>query len=188
MRKEKELTTENNIIIPTRDADMPKEMNVIINKVNHSWPKDYIIRYLYINLAPFFQRDLEYFLANDSQKWEQYNQGFINRGKQVVCSTLADFYVNLYTSFNIKARKIIANSAKIPLFAIIVEGDYGWYFIAPLNDLFNNQYGLQPTEFGVIPHYKTLKNNYPYLIKLSKDYVKKIDEDLKTRKTLDEFF
>lgn len=31
-----------------------KEMMEIINSVDKSWPKDYIVRYLYVKLAPFF--------------------------------------------------------------------------------------------------------------------------------------
>ena len=47
------------------------EMKEIINKVDKSWPKDYIIRYLYISLAPFFERDLNYFLLSDEEKYRQ---------------------------------------------------------------------------------------------------------------------
>ncbi len=154
------------------------EMKEIINKVDKSWPKDYIIRYLYISLAPFFERDLNYFLASDEEKYRQYKLGFINNGKYIVCSTLADFYVNLFAEFNIKAFKTAANSAKIPLFAIVVEGDYGLYYLDPLNDLFNNQYGLKTTEFGVVPRYRTLNKNFPNLIQLKPEYIEKIDKYL----------
>lgn len=163
-------------------------MQQIINKVNLSWSKDFIIRYLYVKLAPFFRRDLKYFLASDEEKMTEYKKGFINRGTDIVCSTISDFFVNLYNSFGIKAKKIAANSAKIPLFAIIIEGDYGWYFIDPLNDLFKNQYGLKTTEFGSIPHYQTLANNYPHLITLSKEYISDIDRQLEIDKNLDDFF
>lgn len=152
-----------------------EEMQTIINNVDLSWPKDYIIRYLYIRLAPFFRRDLKYFLASDESKLEQFNAGFINRGTDIVCSTISDFFVNLYKSFGINAKKIAANSAKIPLFAMIVEGDHGWYFIDPLNDLFHAQYNLKTTEYGVIPYYKTLATNYPNLISLPQEYLAEIE-------------
>ncbi|MDE5888520.1 MAG: hypothetical protein K2H20_00715, partial [Bacilli bacterium] len=64
---------------------MNEEIQRIINSVNLSWSKDYIIRYLYVNLAPFFKRDLKYFLASDEEKYRQYQQGFINRGFDIVC-------------------------------------------------------------------------------------------------------
>lgn len=164
------------------------EMETIINNVKTNWSKDHTIRYLYIKLAPFFQRDLKYFLATEEEKFKEYSQGFINRGRNIVCSTLADYYVELFQIFGIRAKKIAANSAKIPLFTVIVEGDHGWFFIDPLTDLFNNQYGLKTTEFGAIPHYKTLEKNYPFLEKLPKEYIDKIDEDLKLPKTLDDYF
>lgn len=167
---------------------MNEEIKKIINGVKLSWPKDYIIRYLYVNLAPFFKRDLKYFLATEEEKMEQYQQGFINRGFDIVCSTISDYYVNLFHSFGIRAVKTAANSAKIPLFAVVVEGDHGWYFIDPLNDLFNNQYGLKTTEFGSIPHYQTLNNNFPNLISLSSDYIANIDQSLGIDKSLSDYF
>lgn len=164
------------------------EMQDIINQVDTAWTKDYIIRYLYVKLAPFFQRDLTYFLATDEQKYNEYQQGFITRGTNIVCSTISDFYVNLYNTFGINAKKVISNSARIPLFAVIVKGDFGWYFIDPLNDLFLNQFGLQTTEFGKVPHYKTLNNNYPFLVTLSNDYINEIDRHLNLKDPLDDFF
>ncbi len=167
---------------------MQEEMQKIIKSVNLSWPKDYIIRYLYVNLAPFFRRDLKYFLATDEEKYQQYQAGFINRGFDIVCSTISDYFVNLFKSFGINAVKTAANSAKIPLFAVVVEGDNGWYFIDPLNDLFNNQYGLKTTEFGIIPYYKTLNSNFPHLISLPKEYIDDIDERLGIDKSLSTYF
>ncbi len=163
-------------------------MQDVVSCVDRNWPKDYIIRYLYVKLAPFFQRDLNYFLASDEEKLLQYKAGFINRFPGIVCSTLADYYVELFSAFNINAKKIIANSAKIPLFAIVVEGDYGWYFIDPINDLFPNQYNLDTSEFGSLPHYNTLRRNYPDLIKLDRKYIEQIDTGLGLPKTNTEFF
>lgn len=167
---------------------LTEEMKNIINQIQSTWSKDDIIRYLYMNLAPFFKRDLKYFLATDEEKYFEYSQGFINRGRNIVCSTISDFFVSLYNSIGIKARKVAANSARIPLFAIIVEGNHGWYFIDPLNDLFHVQYNLKTTEYGQIPYYKTLNNNYPHLISLQEDYIAQIDEKLGTIKPLDDFF
>ena len=164
------------------------EIKQIIDNVNSSWTKDQIIYYLYIKLAPYFKRDLKYFLASEDKKYEEYHKGFINRGYDIVCSTLCDYYVPLYQSFNINAQKVIATSAKIPLFAIIIEGDNGLYFIDPLNDLFNNQYNLDTTEFGIIPHYKTITNNYPNLISLSKEYLIELRNSLNLMKTNNDYF
>ena len=77
---------------------MNQEITHLLKQVQSSWPKDVIIRYLYIKLAPCFKRDLKYFLAPEEVKEAEYAQGFINRFPDVVCSTLADFYVNLFFS------------------------------------------------------------------------------------------
>ena len=162
-------------------------MDDVINKIQSNWSKDIIIRYLYIKLAPYFHRDLKYFLATNEEKEKQYQAGFINRFPNIVCSTLADFYVELFKEFNIKAKKVIANSSKIPLFALIVEGDNGWYFLNPLEDLFNNQYNLKPASFGIIPRFRTIKINYPYLTLLPQDYIVSLDDYLQI-KYLNDYF
>lgn len=162
-------------------------MEEIINKVPSTWSKDLIIRYLYIKLAPYFKRDLMYFLATEEEKYKEYSQGFINRFPNIVCSTLADYYVNLFKEFGINAKKVAANSAKIPLFALIVEGDLGWYFLDPLSDLFSNQYGLKPYFFGIIPRYNTIQTNHPEIINLPPEYIKELDDTLDI-KYLDSYF
>lgn len=164
------------------------ELQQTLQEVNLNWSKDQIIRYLYVSLAPYFKRDLNYFMASPEEKYAEYQKGFIPRGYNIVCSTLADYYVQFFETFGIRSKKVIANSAKIPLFAVIVEGDYGWFFIDPLNDLFHNQYGLQTTEFGTLPHYKTLARDYPHLISLPKEYIQELDDDLEFPKKLDDYF
>lgn len=167
---------------------MEKEIDRIISEIKATWSKDEIIRFLYVKLAPFFKRDLNYFMAEDDEKYRQYQQGFINRGFDIVCSTISDYYVKLFSEFGIEAKKVAANSAKIPLFAVIVKGNHSWFYIDPLNDLFHNQYGLNTTEFGVLPHYKTLNNNYPFLDVLPSEYVRDIDKKIQLPETLDSFF
>ncbi len=157
---------------------MNQEITHILKQVQSSWSKDVIIRYLYIKLAPCFKRDLKYFLATEEVKESEYSQGFVNRLPDVVCSTLADFYVNLFKEYDINSKKVVANSAKIPLFALVVRGEHGLYFLDPLSDLFANQYGLRPYFFGIIPRYKTINYAYPKLALLPKDYVAEIDNFL----------
>lgn len=153
-------------------------MERIINQVKSTWNKDLIMRFLYIRLAPYFKRDLQFFLASNEERERQYKLGFINRFPDIVCSTLADYYVDLFAEFGINAKKIIATSSAIPLFAIIAEGDFGFYFLDPINDLFSNQYGLRPYYFGIIPKYRTTNENHPELIQLEKEYVQELDEEL----------
>lgn len=162
-------------------------MEKVINQVKSSWSKDLTIRFLYIKLAPFFRRDPVYFYKSEEEKYKEYKEGFINRFPDIVCSSLADYYVDLFHKFGINAKKIIANSAKIPLFALIVEGDKGWYYLDPLSDLVANQYGTRPYFFGVIPRYNTVRSKYKELIKLPREYVDELDNELEIS-YLDEFF
>ena len=162
-------------------------MEKIINQIQSNWSKDLIIRFLYIKLAPYFERDLLYFLASQKEKEEQYKQGFINRFPHIVCATLADFYVDLFKQFDISAKKIQVNSAHIPLFALIVKGDKGWYYLDPLSDLFSNQYGLKPYFFGVIPRYKTIRSTHPEMIRLPHEYIEELDFTLEIN-YLDDYF
>lgn len=157
---------------------MTEEIANVLRQVKFDWPKDYIIRFLYVKLAPFLQRDLNYFRATDEEKIRQFNNGFINRFPYIVCATISDFYVEIFKKFGIRAERVKANSAAIPLFALVVEGDKGLYFLDPLNDLFRNQYGLRPHFFGAIPRYNTINTSHPNLVSLPHDYIDTIDEEL----------
>lgn len=157
---------------------MNEQIAEILRQVKFDWPKDYIIRFLYVKLAPIFQRDLDYFLASDEEKLRQFNKGFINKVPYIVCATISDFYVEIFKKFGIKAERVRANSAKIPLFALVVQGDKGLYFLDPLGDLFRNQYGLRPNNFGVIPRYKTINASHPNLVGLEHAYIDTIDSAL----------
>ncbi len=167
---------------------MNQEILAIIDQIQSDWSLDMVIRFLYRELAPCFQRDLLYFLSSEEEKMMQYQAGFINRFPKICCSTLADFYVNLFQELGISAKKIIATSSKIPLFAILVEGEKGWYFLDPLSDLFSNQFGLKPYFFGVIPRYKTTKMNHPELVEISQEYISSLDTKLNLDPYLDDFF
>ena len=167
---------------------MKEKLELILKSIDYSWPKDLIIRYIYIKTAPLFKRDLTYFLKSKEEQVEIYKSGFTTKESEVVCSTLADFYVNLFQNIGINAKKIIAIKRLVPLFAIIVEGDYGWYYLDPLKDLFNNQYGLRPTEFAVmLSHKNSTLHEYSGLVTLDKEYLQEIDDYLGF-KYLDEFF
>lgn len=158
------------------------DINDIISQVDKSWPKNYIIRFLYVKLAPFLERDLEFFLASHEQKLAELREN-INRFPHVNCSTLADFYIELFATFNINAIKIKATDAEIPLYAIIVEGDNGWFYLCPINDFLNCQIGNRTSHFGHLEGY--IKNfvmqNYPHLVSISPTDIDRIDNDLKIR-------
>ncbi len=157
---------------------MEQKLIDAIVEFNPGLSKDLLIYELYTSLAPFFERDLSYFLASDEEKYAKYQKGFSPKGKYIVCSTLADFYVKLYNEFGIEAKKVPANSAKIPLFVVVVKGELGWYYLDPLNDLFYNQYNIRPVNFGVVPRFKTINESHPDLIKLPPSYLSDLEKDL----------
>ncbi len=159
---------------------MPIEIEKILDSVDIHWPKDYIIRYLYVKLAPYFEHDLNFFLASQQEKMNQYKRGFYKRGNKIVCSTLVDYYIEIFSKFGIKAQKVIASKTDIPLFAMIALGDNGWFYLDPLNDLFINQYELQSRYFGIKPTFKGLKQLDLRYFTL--DELKKMDHELKLHK------
>lgn len=149
-----------------------------LNSVHPTWTKDQIIRYLYRELAIYVRRDLKYFLQSDEEKKRQFAAGFINRFPNIVCFTISEFYCDALREFGIEASIERANSTEIPLFAIVVKGERGKYFLNPLEDLFNNQYGLMPQSFGIKPRFKTINNTHPDLFSLEKEYLLFLDDTL----------
>jgi len=101
---------------------------------------------------------------------------------------LADFYVDLFKQFSIYSKKVVATDARIPLYALIVEGDFGLYYLDPINDLFHNQYHLRPDFFAVIPRSSSLKDQYPNLVQLDFSYCKRLDHILGFSKYYDDAF
>lgn len=158
---------------------MIDNINKVINQVNLTWEKDEIIRFLYVKLAPFFERDLSYFLASEDEQFKIYQNGFRQKGKLVVCQTICKTYQSIYRDFKIDCHIITTNLKAIPHYALIVNGNYGWYYIDPLKDLFANQLGLKTEYFGCIPKHGIVKDEYPFLINLSQQYIKFIDTKLK---------
>ncbi len=158
---------------------MLDNIDKIINEVNANWQRDQIIRFLYVKLAPFFERDLSYFLADSDEQLKIYQNGFKQKYNLVVCQTICEIYKSIYEEFKIDCHIITTNVKSIPHYALIVNGDHGWYYIDPLKDLFANQLGLKTEYFGVIPKYGTVKSEYPYLISLSEKYIISLDNRLK---------
>lgn len=158
---------------------LEKAMN-IINSINTNWSKDEIIRFVYVSLAPLFERDLTYFLSPKDIQLQAYRKGFKLTGSSVVCETICEFYLDIFQYLNITAKMITTNEKEVPHYALIVEGDNGWFYIDPLKDLFANQYGLETSFYGVIPNskYSTVQRDYPYLVTFSKKKLRQEDEKL----------
>lgn len=153
----------------------------IIAKVNPSWPKDLIIRYLYISLAPTFERDLNFFQATPDEQYEMYLNHYPNYDDtHVICVTICEYYEKLFKTFGIDCEIIQTNIKKVPHHGLIVHGDTKSYFIDPLKDLGLNQLGCATKFYGIIP-LSTTKDNlseHPYLVTLPPKYLQEMDQYL----------
>lgn len=163
-------------------------LNNFLKTINARWSKDLKIRFVYRELAPFFQRDLNFFYSSLESQLEQYQNGFLLKGNEVVCKTICMYYHRVLKKLYIESKIIVTNVKEIPHYALIVSGDFGWYYIDPLKDLMANQLGLFGKFFGIIPKYGIVSLNYPFLIHLSTSYVESLDNQLYQGGFLDDFF
>lgn len=157
-----------------------KDRQQVIDHVNQSWIKDLIIRYLYVKLAPFFERDINFFCADEKNKLEYVKTLPQNIGRKIVCLSLCKFYHELFKTFNIESQIITTNKKLIPHYALLVNGDRGWYYIDPLKDLMNNQARIRTQYYGTIPRYLCTSIIQEFsLIELPFEYLDEMDQYLK---------
>ncbi len=154
-----------------------------LNNVNPHWSKDLIIRYVIVELAPYFQRDLFYFLSSPQKQYKLFYGGYRPIAPNVFCVTLCEAYQKVLARFDIRSKVIQASKTeegKVPLFALIVEGDNGWYYINPLKDLWSHQLGVSSDEYGIIgfSNHDFVLENYPYLQMLTSAYVSELSSEL----------
>ena len=161
---------------------MTKGMKEVVDSVDKSADKDIIIRYLIVNLAEFFKRDLNFYLRSEQEQAEILKRGVTYKGDgNIVCITLAEFYADLFKHFNIEAEVVKATDTLVPLYGVIVKGTNCSYFINPLADLLPSQYGMANIAYGVTPTWNTstLQSNHPYLENLSHKYILFLDKEIK---------
>lgn len=154
-----------------------------IRNVNKTWSKDLIIRYLVRDLAPYFRRDLNYFLMSREEQVALFNDGYTPQLPNIHCFSLCQFYQDLFKSFNIDSVIINANhgelKGRVPLYALIVHGDYGWYYINLLKDLHNHQLGISSTAFGYVTYgCESIKEDFPFIVNLPMSYINELDRKL----------
>ncbi|MCM1052880.1 MAG: hypothetical protein NC483_02755 [Ruminococcus sp.] len=152
----------------------------VIDNINHAWPKDLIIRALYVRLAPFFERDLKFFFSDDQAQLEYVRTLSRTVDRKVICLSLCQFYQDVFEMFDINSKVVPTNQKLVPHYALIVEGDSGQYLIDPLKDLMNNQAGLRTEYYGIIPKRQksNLLRNNPCLMELPLEYRNEMDQFL----------
>lgn len=156
-------------------------LEIILQKVPYSKGinKDKTIRYIYTQFAPFFKRDLTYFLADEATRFKMYYEGGLQKDSPyVICKTLCEQYKRIYKDFSIESMVVETNTKIIPHSALLVHGENGWCFTDPLKDLFANQLGIRSEMFGSIPN-DLVTEKYSFLLNLPKSYIENIDQELK---------
>lgn len=160
---------------------MTEEMKAIIDNVDISADKDIIIRYLIVNLAKHFQRDLNFYLRSEEEQAKMLKHGvnYNNDGK-VICLTLSEFYIDLFKYFNIESYLVQVTNTMVPLYALVVKGTNCQYLIDPLADLMPSQYGIPNKSYGILPNWDTsiLQDEYPFLKSLTPEYVTYLDNKI----------
>lgn len=176
-----------------------RSIEEVLNNIDKNWSNDELIRYLYRALAPFFHKDLnffklkskeyKYYLSNTDKYMNPYRISDEQEEYLVICKSLANYYYNIFISFNIECEIVITNFDKpedclstdldiLPHYALLVHGDKGWYYIDPHKDLMANQILLRTNHFGIIPNeHFTNKTNHQ-LVELDDSYLNELDEKL----------
>lgn len=167
------------------DLDWKKEENKIVSGVNTSWTKDQIVLYLVATLAPLFQRDLNYFLLSDEEKYNIYKKGITNnKDGIVVCKSLCDYYYNLLKKYDIKTNIIQTSNNTIPHYGLIVFGDTNAYFLDLINGLMSFQYDIIYRYYGKIPEFekKSVYQKQKNIFELDRTYIKELAKSINLNK------
>ena len=157
------------------------EIQEIINTVqsHRNRNTDYAIRYVVVMISRLVKRDVNFFFSPEEEKVKQLQLKTYNDYPNVICKTLSELIRDVLYLLWINSKVIISTNTKVPLYALIVEGEKCMYFIDALIDLHCSQYRIQPRCYG---SYITSKNNILHkyklpLIELSPDFIREIDTD-----------
>lgn len=149
----------------------------VINKIDLNWPKDVIIRYCIVKLAPFFERDEYFFFAPKSVQQRLCDNSLWDiDSKKIVCYSICAYYQKLFASLGIECQLIGVQEPEIVHYILMVYGDVGWYLIDPLRDLMRHQGGFCSAYYGT--YLNVNKDDFPFLVELPREYIKKIDDFL----------
>ena len=158
----------------------PEIKSIIITVLNNKWNADYVIRYVTVEVSKLVQRDVSFFKMHEDEKIKQLSSlNYETSYPYVVCKTLHELIRDILDCLGISSRVVKATNTKVPLYALIVDGEYGRYFIDALNDLQKVQYHIQPVTYGNIIHSNnSILNENQGFISLSLDYIREMDIQL----------
>ena len=144
-----------------------------------NWDTDHAIRYIVLGISRMVRRNPEFFLSPESKRLDMvkdmnYEKDFPN----IICKTLHELIRDVLATIGIKSKVVVATNTKIPLYALIVEGEHNRYFIDALHDLFRAQYNIQPVSYGAPIRSNTCILDTNGLTDLSLDYIREIDTNI----------
>lgn len=162
----------------------PEIKKIILEVLNNNWNTDYVIRYVTVEISKLVQRDVSFFKMTDDEKLDILKElNYENSYPNVICKTLHELIRDVLDYLGIESKVVIATNTKVPLYALIAEGEHGRYFIDALNDLFKVQYNIQPVTYGNYTRSNNSIIDGNKLISLDLDYIREMDLDMGLIKT-----
>lgn len=158
------------------------KIDEIIENAPKGLSKNYMMRYLYLELGKIYRRDIQFFYGTDADKIQIYNQEVdLNDDKTVdiICKSIGKIYEEAFKRAGIKATCISKADSKTgstspyPHIDMIVEGENGKkYYMNPMDDLYRIQMGAKTKRFG------TKTEKYEGLDYFEEDEIQQMDDTL----------
>lgn len=155
-------------------ANIPKDIN-----------KNTQIRYVYLELAKKFRKDIAFFYGTDEEKSVIYAKDpkldFSNQGSlEIICKSSALIYKYVYSKIGVDVQ-LVEKTTKSPFqhVDLIVTGeDNKKYYLSPMEDLFKIQLGMRTKRFGSKTDKFNDMENVGELSSFSEKDVKEMDDKL----------
>ena len=155
-------------------ANIPKDIN-----------KNTQIRYVYLELAKKFRKDIAFFYGTDEEKSVIYAKDpkldFSNQGSlEIICKSSALIYKYVYSKIGVDVQ-LVEKPTKSPFqhVDLIVTGeDNKKYYLSPMEDLFKIQLGMRTKRFGSKTDKFNDMENVGELSSFSEKDVKEMDDKL----------
>lgn len=154
-------------------------INNIVNSVNPDWPVLYKIRYAYVELGKYLQKDTDFFFSVDNKLGENnlsfqeisdiYNDEVV-LSTSVICKSASKLLKMVYDRLGINSRLVKSinnvieysdgeNDISINHWMLVVSDGEREYFCTLSSDLPYIQMGMETKHFGVnIPYTKELSD------------------------------
>ena len=155
-------------------ANMPKDLN-----------KNTQIRYVYLELAKKFRKDIAFFYGTDEEKSVIYPKDpkvdFSNQETlEIICRSSALIYKYVFSKIGVDVQ-LVEKPTKFPfqhVDLIITGEDDKKYYLSPMEDLFRIQLGMRTKRFGSKTDKFNDMENVGELSSFSEEEVKEMDNKL----------